>query len=60
MVTASGDQSGVVFNIESEQVETTLAQQHEASIKCVSTVQSNDKIIATGGREGRIVIHDIR
>lgn len=29
-------------------------------MKCVTGVQSCDNIVATGGREGRIVIHDIR
>jgi hypothetical protein len=37
-----------------------LAQKHEASVKCVTGVQSCENIVATGGREGRIVIHDIR
>ena len=60
VVTASGDQSGIVFDLETQQQQVQLAQQHEASVKCVTCVQSSDNIIATGGREGRIVIHDIR
>lgn len=37
-----------------------LSKVHEASVKCVTAMQSNPDVVVTGGREGRIVVHDIR
>ena len=60
VLTASGDMESTVFDLEHGQVSQKLSKMHEASIKALTQLESNENVVVTGGREGRIVVHDIR
>ena len=60
ILTASGDMESVVFDLTRQQISLKLGKMHDASIKTVAQLESNWNIVLTGGREGRIVVHDMR
>lgn len=48
------------MDVETQQIIKKLADCHEASIKCLIEVPAHPNVIATGGREGRIALNDLR
>ena len=59
-MTASGDQQSIVYDIERNATTLKLAPVHDASIKCVTGLQSNPDVVVTGGRDSKIAVYDIR
>jgi len=50
----------VLFDVQTQQIISKLAECHEASVKCITEIQAHPDIVATGGREGRLAVHDLR
>ncbi|KAJ3052975.1 hypothetical protein HK097_005284 [Rhizophlyctis rosea] len=59
LVTASGDQTARVWNVETRKV-VKIFRGHGCSIKSVTGHAQNPHIFATAGRDGRIMIWDTR
>ena len=60
VVTASGDHESLVHDLEKNRTSLVLPEIHEASIKCVTCLESNPSIVITGGRDSKIAVYDIR
>ena len=64
IVTASADKSSKVIDVETKTEMITFpgggSKGHQGSIKCVQKVDQNGNLIATGGRDSKIILHDIR
>jgi len=59
IATASGDQSIVVYSVRHENRLTTLAG-HTQSVKCVAWEPENGNVLCSGGRDGSILVWDLR
>ena len=59
IATASGDQSIVISSIHHESRLTTLAG-HTQSVKCVAWEPENGNMLCSGGRDGSILVWDLR
>ena len=59
IATASGDQSIVISSVRHENRLTTLAG-HTQSVKCVAWKPEDGNILSSGGRDGSILIWDLR
>lgn len=61
IVTASGDHSSKLYDISSSGIrEETTYLKHERSVKTVASSRDDPGIFATGGRDGNIIVWDIR
>ena len=64
IVTASADKSCRLIDVEAQEVVGTFQSEgtkgHQSSVKCVTKVDSEGTIVASGGRDGKIVLHDTR
>lgn len=59
IATASGDQSIVISSVRHENRLTTLAG-HTQSVKCVAWEPENGNMLCSGGRDGSILVWDLR
>lgn len=59
IATASGDQSVVIYSVRHENRVTTLAG-HTQSVKCVAWEPENGNVLCSGGRDGSILVWDLR
>ena len=59
IATASGDQSIVIYSVRHENRLTTLAG-HTQSVKCVAWEPENGNVLCSGGRDGSILVWDLR
>ena len=59
IATASGDQSIVISSVRHENRLTTLAG-HTQSVKCVAWEPENGNVLSSGGRDGSILVWDLR
>ncbi len=60
VLTASGDMESKAFDLDKGLESVKLDKMHQASIKTVCQLESNWNVVLTGGREGKIVVHDLR
>lgn len=59
IATASGDQSIVISSVRNENRLTTLVG-HTQSVKCVAWEPENGNVLCSGGRDGSILVWDLR
>ncbi|XP_071963595.1 denticleless protein homolog [Antedon mediterranea] len=59
LVTASGDQSAVVWDIE-KHVSIATMKGHSCSLKSIAVSKHNNSIMATGARDGNVMVWDLR
>ncbi|XP_033124841.1 denticleless protein homolog [Anneissia japonica] len=59
LVTASGDQSAVVWDIE-KHVSIATMRGHSCSLKSVAVSKCNSNILSTGARDGNVMVWDLR
>ena len=59
IATASGDQTIVISSVRHENRVTTLAG-HTQSVKCVAWEPENGSVLCSGGRDGSILVWDLR
>ena len=60
VLTGSADKESIAFDLERGQEAFKLSSVHEASIKTVTQLETNSNVVITGGREGKIAVHDLR
>lgn len=65
IVTASGDKTCKIIDVESGVDVACLGRQngdngHLGSVKCIQRIDYEGNIIASGGRDGKIILHDAR
>jgi len=59
IATASGDQSVIISSVRHENRLTTLAG-HTQSVKCVAWEPENGNVLCSGGRDGSVLVWDLR
>ncbi|XP_044749254.1 protein lethal(2)denticleless [Coccinella septempunctata] len=61
IVTASGDHSSKLYDVSSSGIrEESTFLKHERSVKSIASSRDDPSIFATGGRDGNIIVWDIR
>jgi WD40 repeat protein len=58
LLTASADETCLLFDIQTQQV-MDRGKDHNGSIKSIAKTE-DESLIATGGRDGKIVFYDVR